>query len=409
MAQMQVTIDTDQLKDVLSHDQRLKGLLEQVLDQVLEAEMTEHIGAEPYQRTERRRTYRNGYRARPLTTRVGTLTLRVPQSRDGSFSTELFRRYQRSEQALVLALMEMVVQGVSTRKVTRITEELCGRSFSKSTVSSLCADLETRVEAWRSRPLTHRYPFVIVDALVVKVRRDGAVRSTSVLVALGISQEGHREVLGLDIGDSETEGTWARFFKNLKDRGLRGVDLIASDNHGGLVQAARRHFQGAMWQRCQAHFTRNVLKVTPKHLRGEMTAWLRRIFRSENQAEARSAFEALAAAFEGKADAALDVLEAGLEDAIAVLVLPATYRRRLRTTNMLERLNEEIRRRERVIRIFPNEASALRMIGALLVEQHERWISGKRYFTMDDYESWRQVRQARDEHEKMPLRMPKSA
>ena len=402
MAQMQVTIDTDQLKDVLSHDQGLKTLLEEVLDQVLEAEMTEHIGAEPYERTEQRRTYRNGYRPRRLTTRVGSLTLRVPQSRDGSFSTELFRRYQRSEQALVLSLMEMVVQGVSTRKVTRITEQLCGTSFSKSTVSSLCSDLDARVEAWSSRPLKQRYPFLIVDAIVVKVRRDGAVRSTSVLVALGISEEGHREILGLDLGDSETEGTWARFFKSLKDRGLHGVDLIASDNHGGLVKAARRHFQGAIWQRCQAHFSRNVLKVTPKHLRAEMTAWLRRIFRSENQAEARVAFDALAEAFEGKAEAALEVLEEGLEDAIAVLVLPAKYRRRLRTTNMLERLNEELRRRERVIRIFPNEAAALRMIGALLVEQHEHWISGKRYFNMDEYESWRQARQAGEEQEEAP-------
>jgi len=405
MAQMQVTIDTDQLKDVLSHDQGMKLLLEQVLNQVLEAQMTEHVGAEPYERTERRRTYRNGYRPRRLTTRVGTLTLRVPQSRDGSFSTELFRRYQRSEQALVLALMEMVVQGVSTRKVTRITEQLCGTSFSKSTVSALCADLDARVEAWNERRLEARYRFLIVDAIGVKVRRDRAVRATSLLVAVGISEAGYREVLGVSIGDSETEGTWGSFFKSLKERGLRGVELIASDNHGGLVKAARRYVQGAIWQRCQAHFTRNVLKVTPKHLRSEMTAWLRRIFRSENQAEARSAFEALAEEFEGKAEAALEILEAGLEDAIAVLVLPAKYRRRLRTTNMLERLNEELRRRERVIRIFPNNDSALRMIGALLVEQHERWISSKRYFNMDEYESWRQVRQAHAEAENAPAPM----
>lgn len=405
MAQMQVTIDADQLKDVLSHDQGLQRLLEEVLGQVLDAEMTDHIGAEPYERTDQRRTYRNGYRPRQLTTRVGTLTLRVPQSRDGSFSTELFRRYQRSEQALVLSLMEMVVQGVSTRKITRITEQLCGTSFSKSTVSALCADLDTRVEAWNNRPLKQRYPFLIVDAMVLKVRRDGAVRSTSALVAIGISEQGYREVLGLDIGDSETEGTWARFFSGLKDRGLRGVELIASDNHGGLVKAARRHFQGAIWQRCQAHFTRNVLKVTPKHLRGEMTAWLRRIFRSEHQREAREAFEALAKEVEGKADAALEILEKGLEDAIAVLVLPAKYRRRLRTTNMLERLNEELRRRERVIRIFPNEAAALRMIGALLVEQHEAWISGKRYFNMDDYESWREARQVRQKQDEASARL----
>jgi len=211
--------------------------------------------------------------------------------------------------------------------------------------------------------------------------------------------------LGVEIGDSETEGTWGGFFKSLKERGLSGVELLASDNHGGLVKAARRYFQGAIWQRCQAHFSRNVLKVTPKHLRGEMTAWLRRIFRSENQAEARTAFDVLAEEIEGTADAALEVLEDGLEDAIAVLVLPAKYRRRLRTTNMLERLNEELRRRERVIRIFPNEHAAHRMIGALLCEQHERWISGKRYFNMDEYESWRQARQTHAEAEDAPAPM----
>src|SRR5690606_157182 len=294
-------------KDLFSSDEGMRRLLETVLNQSLEAEVADAIGAERYERTDERQSYRNGYRTRRLTTRVGTLVLRVPQTRDGSFSTELFRRYQRSEQALVLALMEMVVQGVSTRKVTRITEELCGTSFSKSTVSRLCADLDAPVEAWNERPLEARYPFLLVDALHVKVRRDGAVRSTSLLVAVGISEAGYREVLGVTIGDSETEGTWGSFFKGLKERGLRGVELIASDNHGGLVKAARRYFQGAIWQRCQAHFTRNVLKVTPKHLRGEMTAWLRRIFRSENQTEARTAFDALAEEVEGKADAALEI------------------------------------------------------------------------------------------------------
>jgi len=281
------------------------------------------------------------------------------------------------------------------RPTERPALQLCGTSFSKSTVSALCADLDARVEAWNNRPLKQRYPFLLVDAIVVKVRRDGAVRSTSALVALGISEAGHREVLGVEIGDSETEGTWGGFFKGLKERGLAGVELIASDNHGGLVKAARRYFQGAIWQRCQAHFSRNVLKVTPKHLRGEMTAWLRRIFRSENQAEARTAFDVLAEEIEGTADAALDVLEEGLEDAIAVLVLPAKYRRRLRTTNMLERLNEELRRRERVIRIFPNEDAAHRMLGALLVEQHERWISGKRSIWMNTRVGGRHARRMR--------------
>jgi transposase-like protein len=387
-------------------------LVEQMLNQVLEAQMSEHIGAARYERSPDRQTYRNGHRLRQLTTRVGRLTLRVPQTRDGSFSTELFARYQRSEQALVLALIrpgpgrQMTLQGVSTRKVTKITEELCGTSFSplwisgKSTVSRLCQQLDARVSAWRERPLGVM-PFVVVDALVVKVRRDEAVRSTSALIALGVNtavtggEEGYREVLGLWLGDSESEGTWSSFFRSLKERGLSGVDLIVSDNHTGLVKAAQRHFQGAQpmghrqWQRCQVHLMRNVLALVPKRYRSAFADGLRRLFRSEDKAEARAVFAELVAAFEGQADRALDVLESGLEDALAVLVLPERYRRRLRTTNMCERLNEELRRRERVIRIFPNDASAMRLLGALLAEQHETWVSGKRYFDMTAYRAWK--------------------
>jgi transposase-like protein len=395
MAHLQVTIDTDKLKDLFASDEGMAALAEEILNQVLEAQMTEHLQAKPYERTNRRRAYRNGYKPRQLTTRVGTLTLRVPQARDGSFSTDLFRRYQRSEQALVLAMMEMVLQGVSTRKVTKITEELCGTAFSKSTVSRLCEELDVRVGAWNERSLKkQQYPFLVVDAMQIKVRRDEAVRSTSALIAIGINEEGYREVLGLDIGDSESEGTWERLFKRLKARGLRGVELITSDSHGGLVKAARRQFQGAAWQRCQTHLMRNVLGQTPRHLKAEMTAWLRRIFRSESKAEARQAFRELARELDGKAETALQTLEAGLEDAIAVLALPAKYRRRLRTTNMAERLIEEIRRRERVIRIFPNSPSAHRLIGALLQEQHEEWLTGRKYFDMSEYLEWRQARRA---------------
>ena len=404
MAHLQVTIDTDKLKDLFASDEGMAALAEEILNQVLDAQMTEHLQAKPYERTNRRRAYRNGYKPRQLTTRVGTLTLRVPQARDGSFSTDLFRRYQhaqkflRGEQALVLAMMEMVLQGVSTRKVTKITEELCGTAFSKSTVSRLCEELDVRVGAWNERSLKkQQYPFLVVDAMQIgddtspEVRRDEAVRSTSALIAIGINEDGYREVLGLDIGDSESEGTWERLFKRLKARGLRGVELITSDSHGGLVKAARRQFQGAAWQRCQTHLMRNVLGQTPRHLKAEMTAWLRCIFRSESKAEARQAFGELARELDGKAENARQTLEAGLEDAIAVLALPAKYRRRLRTTNMAERLIEEIRRRERVIRIFPNSASAERLIGALLQEQHEQWLTGRKYFDMSEYFEWKQA------------------
>ena len=389
MAAYEITLNSEQLSGLLTDDKGLQGLVATVLNQVLEAQVTEHLGAQPYERSANRKAYRNGYRARTLTTRVGSLVLHVPQVRDGSFSPTLFARYQRSEQAFVLALMEMVLNGVSTRKVAAITEELCGTRFSRSTVSHLCTALDARVQAWNERPLGGQaYPFVMVDALVVKVRRDDAVRATSALIVSGVNEQGMRELLGLWLGDSESEGTWTDMFAGLKRRGLRGVEVLVSDDHAGLVKAVQRHFQGIRWQRCQVHLQRNVLGRTPRHLRAQMATGLRRIFQADDRATARAAFAALVATLEGKADRALTILEEGLEDALAVLSLPEKYRVRLRTTNGMERLNEEIRRRERVIRIFPNEASARRLIGALLAEQHEVWSTGKRYFDMTEYFEW---------------------
>jgi transposase-like protein len=378
------------LKDLFSNSDKFRKFIEETLNEVLEAEMTEHIGALPYERTGERTGYRNGYRLRSLYTRVGPLVLRVPQSRDGGFSTELFQRYQRSEQALVLSLMEMVVQGVSTRKVSAITEELCGTSFSKSTVSDLACALDLRVSAFNERSLSgHRYPFVFLDAMYIKVRRDEAVRSTGVLSAIGINELGYREVLGVRVGDSESEGSWNDTLAWLKERGLSGVEVVISDDHRGLVKAIQRQFQGASWQRCQVHLMRNVLGVTPRHIRDRMSAGLRRIFGSENRDDAWSAYEAVSGELSGRADRALAVLENGLDDVLTVLSLPERYRVRLRTTNMLERVHQELRRRERVIRIFPNEASALRLIGALLAEQHEVWSTGRRYFNMEEYDEWK--------------------
>jgi putative transposase len=390
MATYEVTLNSEQLSGLLTNDTGLQGLVETVLNQILEAQVTEQIGAHPYERSATRKAYRNGSRPRTLTTRVGPLVLHVPQLRDGSFSTTLFTRYQRSEQALLLALMEMVLNGGSTRKVAKITEELCGTRFARSTVSQLCLTLDRRVTAWNERPLeAQAYPFVLVDALVVKVRRDEAVRATSALIVSGINEQGFREILGLRLGDSESEGTWSDMFAWLKKRGLQGGEVLGSDDHAGLVKAAQRYFQGVIWQRCQVHLSRHVLGRTPHHLRAHMATGLRRIFQAEDRPTARAAVAAVAAALDGKADRALAVLEDGLEDALAVLSLPEKYRGRLRTTNMMERLNEEIRRRERVIRIFPNEASALRLLGALRAEQHEIWSTGKRYFDMTEYGEWK--------------------
>ena len=390
MTQYQITLDSETLQQLFVGKGQLAQLVEAVLNQVLQAQVTEQVQATPYERTDERRGYRNGYRPHQLTTRVGTLTLRVPQVREGQFSTELFARYQRSEQALILTLMEMVVNGVSTRKVAHITEELCGKEFSKSTVSDLCKGLDPVVHAWNERDLSgSRYPFLLVDALVLKVREGGQVRSISALIAVGINERGYREILGLQIGDSESEASWTALFTWLKRRGLQGVDLVVSDDHGGLVKAVRVQFQGVSWQRCQTHLARNVMDAAPKALHDELQSRLRAILTAPDLPTARTLLERFSADFAAQAPKAVRVVEQGFDDATAVLALPAAYRQRLRTNNGVERLNEEIRRRERVIRIFPNRESAVRLMGALLLELDEQWSTGHRYLEMQAYWQWR--------------------
>ncbi len=386
MTHDQITLDSQTWQRLFSGENSLGQLLEAVVNPVLEAQLSEQLQAAPYERTEERQGYRNGYKPRQLTTRVGRLALRVPQVREGTFSTDRFSRYQRSEQALVLTLMEMVVNGVSTRKVARITEELCGTSFAKSTVSDLCKGLDPLVTAWNERDLSgQHYPFVLVDALVLKVREGGRVRAVSALLAVGVNDAGYREILGLQLGDSESERSWLNFFIWLKGRGLTGVDLVVSDHHGGLVTAVRLQFQGATWQRCQTHLSANVADATPKALQEEVHGRLRAIFDAPDLETARTLLAKFIADFEARAPGAIAILERGFDDATAVLALPLHYRTRLRTTNGVERLNEEIRRRERVIRIFPNRDSAIRLLGALLLEHDQAWTTGHRYFDMTAY------------------------
>lgn len=384
-----VTLAKELLPGLLTGQDGLAKLLESVLNQVLEAQMAETLGAEKYERSETRSGYRNGYRVRQLYTRVGSLNLQVPQTRNGEFSVEIFKRYQRSEQAFVLALMEMVVNGVSTRKVAAITEELCGVSFSKSTVSALTANLDARVNAFNERRLDADYPFLVVDALFTKSRDEAeSVVSRAVLTMTGIRSDGYREVLGVQIGDTENATTWNDAFRWLKDRGVRGVQFVVSDDHGGLRQAIQKHFQGATWQRCQVHLMRNILGRCPVRYRQEIIAAARSIFNSQDRVEAKRRLDEFADRYQKIAPKAVACMEEGFEDAMAVMSLPEKYHKRLRTTNMQERLNEEIRRRERVIRIFPNDASVLRIIGALLLEQNEKW-QAQRYFDMDEYHEWR--------------------
>lgn len=395
MAQYQITLDSKLLHQLFlgnSRDEAVATLLESILNQVLKAQATEQLNAEDYERTEDRKDYRNGTYTRTLTTRVGSLTLHVPRFRNGKFSTELFSRYQRSEKALILTLMEMVVNGVSTRKVTQVTEELCGTEFSKSTVSELCKQLDPIVTAWNHRPLKNDYPFLIVDAMYIKVREEGRVRSRGLMIATGINQDGYRELLGMMIGDTESEASWSEFFTFLKRRGLRGVEMITSDHHSGLVKAIRQHLQGITWQRCQTHFMKNILDATPKSLRSELKAHVRSIFEAADQDTARGLLDQTIDLFQDRAPKAMEILDQGFDDATSVLELPAHYRIKTRTTNAVERLNGEIRRRERVIRIFPNRESVLRLIGALLMEQDEKWAMGIKYFDMTEYKNWQKAR-----------------
>ena len=393
MAGYDVSVGRDLLPGLLSGQDGLAKLVEAVLNQVLEAQVTESLGADRHERSEARQGYRNGYRPRTLFTRVGPVTLQVPQTRDGSFSTDIFKRYQRSEQAFVLALMEMVVQGVSTRKVSAITEELCGASFSKSTVSALCAGLEPRVRAFNERRLEGEFPFVLVDALFIKSRDDERVVSRAALVVSGIRNDGYREILGVRMGDTESFSTWDETFRWLKGRGLKGVMFVISDHHGGLMEAAAKHFQGASWQRCQVHLMRNILGHSSPRIRAEVAQAAKRIFQAADKDEAKRRLSEFVERFEKTAPRAVACLEEGFEDAMAVMTLPEKYRKRLRSTNMQERLNEEIRRRERVIRIFPNDDSALRLIGALLAEQNEIW-QERRYLDMDEFAEWIATRKA---------------
>ena len=388
MAQFNITLTEEHLHGLFSsngRDQAVAKLMEEIFNQVLLAQSKEQIGADPYERTDERTAYRNGFRERQLTTRVGQMTLRVPRHRNGDFSTELFERYQRSEQALVLSMMEMVINGVSTRKVENITEELCGKKFSKSTVSALCEKLDPVVKAFQHRPLENHYPFLIVDAMYLKVRVDHRVQSRGLLIAVGVNEEGHREIIGFQLTTTESENSWSDFFQSLKERGLKQVHLVTSDHHQGLKNAIEKEFQGATWQRCQTHFSRNMLDKTPKALQPTLKEDLRQLYEAIDMESARKMRDQILVKYETKATKAAALLDEAFDDITGVLILPLKYRKRLRTTNGVERLNQEVRRRERVIRIFPNEASAIRLLGALLMEQSEKWQTGRKYFEMDQY------------------------
>lgn len=370
-----LTDDPDFLRDLVAH----------VVQEILDAEMTAHLGAEPYERTDTRTGQRNGYKPRQLHTRVGTLTLLVPQDRGGTFSTQIFARYQRTEKALVLAVMEMYLEGVSTRKVAAITEALCGTTFSKSLVSRLASALDVELATWRSRSLAdHSYPYLFVDARYEYIRVGGQVSSHGVLIVSGVRVDGKRAILAVAVADTESAATYQAVFRDLKARGLRGVRLVTSDDHAGLRAAIDRYFQGAGWQRCQVHYQRNLLGMVGTSRRKELADDLRCLFTTTTPTQVRLATNQLADRWRGTHPAVARSLEEESEACFACLAFPLAHQPRIRTTNGLERLNQELKRRTRVIRIFPNREACLRLVTALCAEQSEEWESGRQYLDMTE-------------------------
>jgi putative transposase len=373
---------------LLDDPQLLATAVRAVLERILQAEMTDFLGAGPHERTDTRRGYRSGSRPRTLRTRVGTLGLHVPTERSGRFRTAVFDRYQRSEQAFILALQEMYIQGVSTRRVREITEELCATPVSASTVSRLTRQLDDELASWRNRPLTEAYPYVLVDARYERVRRGDRTESAGVLVVTGVSERGQRDIIGIALANTETETGWTDVFRELCRRGLHGVRLVVSDDHEGLVAAVRRCFQGALWQRCQKHFQTNVLALVSRKERPVLWQALRTIFDAATLEHARVRLAEVSAEWRPRYPELADKLEAEGEETLACYHFPPAHRVRVRTTNMVERLNEELRRRTRVVRVFPNAASCLRLVTALAKEQADEWAGAQQYLDMAVLEAW---------------------
>jgi putative transposase len=372
------------IKALLARDEDfLRASLEAVLQAALETEMTEAIGAEKGERTVARLSYRSGYYGRSLVTRVGTLELRVPQDRAGRFSTELFERYQRSEKALVGALAEMYVQGVSTRKIKAVTEELCGHAFSASSISTINKTLDEALKAFAERRLTEAFAYLVLDARYERIREAGVIQSQAVLVAVGIDWEGRRQILAVELANRESRSSWRDFLVALKKRGLDGVEFVVSDDHPGLKAAIREVLPEAVWQRCYVHFLRNALDYVPRKVDDDCLQELRWIYDRRDLAEVRRDIAQWLAKWQGKYPKLCDWVEGNVEETLTYYRLPLPHHKHMKSTNMLERLNQEIKRRTHVVRIFPHAESCLRLVRALAVEMHENWLEATRYLNME--------------------------
>lgn len=362
----------------------LPELIRIVVNAAMQAERQQHLKAAPYQRTPERESYANGYKPKTVQTRVGNITFSVPQVRDGDFYPEALEKGLRSERALTLALAEMYVQGVSTRKVKAITEQLCGVSVSSTQVSNAASLLDGELEKWRERPLGE-YPYLYLDAYYEQVREDGQVRHLAVLVAVGVNHAGKRDILGVSVSLSEHEVHWRAFLEQLKTRGLGGLQLIISDDHAGLKAARLAVFGSIPWQRCQFHLQQNAQAYVPrKEMQAEVAEDIRTIFQAPDRATAEAYLAKAVQKYEKTASRLSEWMAGNIPEGLTVFAFPVAHRKLIRTTNGVERLHREVRRRARVVSIFPNQSSCLRLVSAVLNEISEEWLTGRTYLSFEE-------------------------
>lgn len=383
MAQINITLNQEEILQLLAdnRNEAMKELLRKSFNQILQAESSAQLGADNYERTEERLDYRNGMRERNLTTRIGTITLEVPRHRNQPFHTMLFENYQRSEASLITTMTEMVICGVSTRKVSKVVETLCGKEVSKSQVSEACKQLDIEVEAFRNRPIeSGKYPFLMVDATYFKVREDHKTKSMAFMVAVGITGSGEREIIGFDLYENENHDSWLEFIRSLKRRGLSKVIMFTSDSHPSIRYAMAKEYPEVPWQRCQFHLTRNILDETPKNYKAGLEVELREMFHSKTIEEARTRKDEILKDYMDVSEKAMETLDTGFDDAMAVYMLPEEMRVSLRTSNMVERLNGELKRRSDVIKIFPNVASVIRLMGSVAIDYNETLANRRKLF-----------------------------
>lgn len=389
MAQINITLNQEEILQLLSenHDEAFRVMLQNSLNSILKAESTAQLQATPYERSSERTDCRNGFRDRALTTRIGKITLSVPRHRNQPFKTMIFENYSRSEAALVATMAEMVVNGVSTRKVAKIMETLCGTDISKSAVSEACKDMNQDIEDFRNRPIEGCYPFLTVDATYFKVRENGRVISKAFMIAYGTNDNGKHEIIGFAVYSNESKETWCDFLSKLKKRGLKDVLVITSDAHEGIMYAINKVFPNVPWQRCQFHFSKNISDKAPKKYQAGLRSELQEMFNCTTVEEARIRRDQIIADYQDVAESAMQCLDEGFESAMTIMTLPHNLRISFRTSNCIERLNRELKRRSNVIGIFPNESSLIRLMGMVLIELNDLCQRKKSLFSNENYKA----------------------